>query len=128
MAPSHGDDRNQGSWEPMPWYGDGNGWTVVSRKSRSKGKSKVWSDAERTDWNEKRESHTNPKKTLDTLVKSLGEPGKAHRTFLEVMLADGATQTKSKPAPAKKTSNAAKGKADVGDGAYHTGTSLGKGS
>ena len=95
----------------MSWYGDGDGWTVVSRKSKGKGKSGVWSEAERTEWNAKRESHTNPKKTLDSLVfKSLGETGKAHRTFLEVMLADGATETKSKPAPVKKTSNAAKAK------------------
>ena len=94
----------------------------------NRGKSKVWSDAEWTEWNEKRESHTNPKKTLDSLVKSLGEPEKAHRTFLEVVLADGATETKSLPAPAKNTSNVAKAKQLSEKGAYHTGTSLGKGS
>ena len=82
----------------------------MSRKSKGKGKSGVWSEAEWTEWNAKRESHTNPKKTLDSLVKCLGEPGKAHRTFLEVILADGANETKSKPAPVKKTSNNAKAK------------------
>ena len=55
------------------------------------------------------ESRTRIPRRLSTILSSsLGEPGKAHRTFLEVMLADGATETKSKPAPAKKTSNAAK--------------------
>ena len=28
----------------MPWHGDGDGWTVVSRKSKGKGKSGVWLD------------------------------------------------------------------------------------
>ena len=28
----------------MPWHGDGDGWTVVSRKSKGQGKSGVWLD------------------------------------------------------------------------------------
>ena len=76
----------------MTWYDDG--WTVVSRKSKEKGKSRVWSDAEWADWNAKRESNANQRNTLDNLVKALGEPGKAHKTFLEVVLPDGATEPK----------------------------------
>ena len=49
-----------------------------------------------------------PKKTLDDLVKTLGESGNAHRSFLNVLVEDGMKESKSKPAPAKKVSNAAK--------------------
>ena len=60
----------------MPWYGDGGGWTVVSRKSKGKGKTKAWSEAEWADWNAKRESYSSLKKTLDSLVSTLGDRGK----------------------------------------------------
>ena len=110
MAPLYGNYRYRGSWDPVLWYGDGDGWTVVSRKSKGKGKSGVWSEAEWTEWNVKRESNAIPKKTLDNFVKALGESGKAHKSFLDVLVEDGMTESRSKSAPAKKISYAAKAK------------------
>ena len=49
-----------------------------------------------------------PRKHLDNLVKALGESWKAHWTFHNVPVEDGATESKS--APAKRVSNAAKTK------------------
>ena len=51
-------------------YGDDDGWTVVPRKSNDKGKSGVWSGAEWTEWNGKRESHTNHPRRLSTALSS----------------------------------------------------------
>ena len=68
---------------------------MVSRKLKGKGKSGVWPAAAWPEWNAKRESHTNPKKTRQPCQVPLRM--KVHRTSLEVMLVDGATETKSKP-------------------------------
>ena len=85
MAPWYGDYRYRGTWEPMPWYGGDEGWTVVSRKSKGKGKHKVWSEAEWASWNAKNasQSQLNPKQKLDSIVKALGDQGKTHKTFLQ---------------------------------------------
>ena len=91
-------------------YGDGDGWTVVSRKSKGKGKWGVWSEAEWTEWNAERESNVNPKKTLDNLVKALGESGKSTQAFLQCACRRRNDGVEVKSAPAKKISNAAKAK------------------
>ena len=85
MAPWYGDYRYRGTWEPMPWYGGDESWTVVSRKSLGKGKHKVWSKADWASWNAKSASQLqlNPKQKLDSIVKALGDLGKTHKTFLE---------------------------------------------
>ena len=61
------------------------------------------------------------------VVQDPRRPRNAHRTFLELVIADGATETQSKPAPAKKISNAEKEK-KMSETEGTAGTSLGKGS
>ena len=58
----------------MTWYGGDDDWTVVSRKSKGKGKHKVWSEAEWASWNAKSasQSQLNTKQKLDSIVKALG--------------------------------------------------------
>ena len=67
VAPWYGDYRYRGTWEFMPWYGGDEGWTVVSRKSKGKGKHKVWSEADWASWNAKSasQSQLNPKQKLE---------------------------------------------------------------
>ena len=59
----------------MPWCGGDEGWTVVSRKSKGKGKHKVWSEADWSSWNAKSasQSQLNPKQKLHSIVKALGD-------------------------------------------------------
>ena len=112
MAPWYGDYRYRGTWEPMPWYGGDEGWTVVSRKSKGKGKHKVWSEAEWASWNAKSasQSQLNPKQKLDSIVKALGDQGKTHKTFIETLITDGENVTQPKLEPTRRNSNAEKEK------------------
>ena len=96
----------------MPWNGGDEGWTVVSRKSKGKGKHKVWSEAEWASWNAKStsQSQLNPKQKLDSNVKALGDQGKTHKTFLETLITDGENVSQPKPEPMRRNSNAEKEK------------------
>ena len=49
----------------------------------------------------------NLQKTLHNLIKALGKSGKAHRSFLNMLVEDGMTESTSKSTPAKKIANTA---------------------
>ena len=85
-----GNFRDRGSWEPMLWQ-DNDG-TTVSRKKKGG----------RIGLRGVRGTRT-PKKTLDNLVKALGETGKAHKTFLQVALCSRTSRPSQSQHPPRKS-------------------------